>query len=85
MKELTSKDIFGYIFSNIKLKELNELRGFNIIPMIKDRTAINDPFYFYKNIENFEDVTVIEVVKNNEDLLLEYLRKLLIKEIEKDA
>jgi hypothetical protein len=84
MKELISNDIFSYIFKGIKIKELNKVRNFNVVPMIQSRTAINNPFYYYRHIEKFEDCDVLEVVRGNEDLLLEYIRKVLIKEIEKD-
>ena len=75
-------NILNYIYSNIKLKELNNVRSFNIFNLIKDRELKRNFFtYFEHTDEQFGDLYVVDIIKDNEDLLTEYLRKVLVEKI----
>jgi glutaredoxin-related protein len=75
-------NILYNIFSNIKLKELSKVKSFNIFDLIKDREFKRN-YFKYENYTNKQigDLFVADIIKGNEDLLIEYLRKILVEKI----
>lgn len=75
--------ILAMIFKNIKIKDLKKKGTFNIVSMLKDREMKAWRYYESENKEtyfdDFDERDVIEFIPGSEDILMEYLRRLIIQ------
>jgi hypothetical protein len=76
-------NILRNIFNNIKIKDLKQTTTFNIVSMLQDSEKRTWKYYESKNKEsyfdNFDDRDVNEMIEGNEGILMEYLRRLIIR------